>query len=508
MARAIAPFYYDEYLSSIDDAAVGRFDLFGQSATFESTRSIDWHHTVAAESDFHLWRMKLGHMGFICPMLVAGSQRHHDAVRAMLAGYREHATFKTPGCFSSYWFPYSVSHRILAVLSGYVLAYNTMDTSLRHELASFLRWNAGFVAANIEHELKNNHVERNLAALCFYYTCAESIPARTASLLDREVRRIIRACVLGDGLLAERSAMYQGLTVMAMDVFSKAPFLRTQTRELARNTLTKAQTAWATMTHPDGEIALFNDSWFGEVPTVSQVRGHFGASPVAELPDAGYARLESEGVFVLMDAGPIGPRWNPGHGHADFLAVEVDIANLRFVVDPGTFQYSTGKRRAFERSANSHNGPHRQGVEPVEYAGCFKVGRMSEAHFVNIVGDSVTGHLRLPDKSSVCRSTTVAPDTVKFEDTWSNCRGGAVRLTIPGSWSLVGLVGNSVAEFQQKQTSAVITVHDGAIQSIEPGQWSHHYLVSEPATIVTLAPQTQRSGSGYLTWTIEGQAPA
>lgn len=506
MAKLIEPFYREEYVAAIDDAAEGRFTFFGQSAVFAGPQAIDWHHTVTAESDFHLWRMKLGQMGFMCPMLISGNQRHQDAARNILVGYRAHAGFGTPGCFSSYWFPYSVSHRVLAILSGYVLAHQSLDGSLRREIESFLQWNAGFISANLEHELKNNHVERNLAALCFYYTCAESVPSRVASQLDREVRHVIEACVLGDGFIAERSAMYQGLTVMALDIFARAPFLSTETRSFARWTHTKALRAWVTMTHPDGEIALFNDSWLGEVPPASQIVGELDVEPVAALTAAGYVRLQSEGVFVLMDAGPIGPRWNPGHGHADFLAIEADISGQRFIVDPGTFQYSTGPRRTFERSASSHNGPHRRGLEPVEYAGCFRVGRLSEACLETPVSnDYATGRLPMPDGSEVARTVAVTAGIVRITDVWSIAAEDAgVRLTIAGAWKLTSREPASV-EFQANGSIATIHVVEGALGAAEAGEWSRHYLASETATILTLTPDPGTRGDARLVWEIRKQ---
>ena len=61
------------------------------------------------------------------------------------------------------------------------------------------------------------------------------------------------------------------------------------------------------MSHPDGEIALFNDSWCGEVPSPVRI---LRARPLRQcelLPDAGYVRLDYGPYFALFDAGPIGP---------------------------------------------------------------------------------------------------------------------------------------------------------------------------------------------------------
>ncbi len=507
LSRVIAPFYRAEYLSRIDDVTQGRFSFFGKTVSFPSAASVDWHHKIDEETDFHLWRMKLGHMGFVSPMLSDGTEHHHLAVAELLSGYRERADFGTPGCFTSYWFPYSVSHRILAILSGYNLGYDSISGDLRDEISAFLRWNAAFVSANIEHELRNNHVERNLAALCFYYSCAQSVPARVASRLDREVRRVIAACVLSDGFIAERSAMYQGLTVMALAVFARTPFLSARTRRLAGDSHLRALQAWATMTHADGEIALFNDSWFEEVPPISEVVGNQVPAPATLLPEAGYARLESDDMLALMDAGPIGPNWNPGHGHADFLSFEADIEGKRFVVDPGTYQYSTGSRRTFERSARSHNGPHSAGYEPVDYAGCFRVGRMSEARFSTATRAEASGTLPVRGGGEVSRTITVASGLITVADEWSNSAGAGVTLTVQGEWRVISRNATTV-EFEAAGLRTTIETIDGTIAQVRTGEWSCRYLSSEPATIVELTPRSRVNGGARAKWQIRKQDAA
>ena len=512
LARSVAAFYHYEYIDVIDEAVKGRFTLLNRTVDFGNVEAIDWHHQLQEETDFHLWRQKFAHMGFVCPMLTVGTDAHLKAVQALITSYRKNADFGVPACFSSYWFPYSVSHRVLAILSGYLLALQSRDLpdALRGEIESFLRWNVGFLLVNVEHELRNNHVERNLAALCMYFSCVSSPSAKTTNQLDREVKKIMIACVLSDGLSSERSAMYQGLAVMSLEVFSKARCLSSETRAIAGALHVKAVRAWQLMTHPDGDVALFNDSWIGEVPQAGHVSASPTFAPLELLPEAGYARLQSGAVFVLMDAGPIGPSWNPAHGHADFLAVEIDVAEKRFVVDPGTYQYSTGARRAFERSASSHNGPTRAGVEPVDYAGCFRVGRLSEAKFVGSDaaddGGSVHGRLDLRDGTALERRLLVRPDMVRVVDSWFGGVADAfVRLTVPDTWAL-DHHGEQSASFTAGDTRLELSVVEGNITDIELGEWSSRYLESRPATVITLRPPARNADRDQLVWEVRAIA--
>jgi hypothetical protein len=494
IALEVSKFYVPEYASQMDEIAKGTFTFFGQTVEFGNVRSIDWHHTIPAERDFHLWRMKLGHMGFICPMLLHGDERHLDAVDEIVSGFGPKADFGTSGCFSSYWFPYSVSHRILAVLSGYVLARRSRElpSILQKSIEEFLRYNAAFLMENIEHELKNNHVERNLAALCFYFTCVEVPPEDVVAMLDREVRKIVVDTILEDGMLAERSAMYQGLSVMALKVFSSTPFLSEQTRGITSELLGKAERAWEIMSHPDGNIALFNDSWWGEVPQVSEVLNSTPLHSIEVLKSAGYARIHSDDLFVLFDAGPIGPAWNPGHGHADFLSLELDIKGTRFIVDPGTFQYSTGARRAKERSAQSHNGPALVGFEPVEYYGCFKVGRLATAELDSLDNGQVEGRLR-SGGTVFQRNISIVDAIFRAADRWSgNIHQASVTILVQGEWQLEGETSASL-DFRLGSVRARLEVTQGQILEVTKSQWSRRYLHSEPAWEVKLVPSVEPS---------------
>ncbi|WP_197407398.1 heparinase II/III family protein [Thalassovita mediterranea] len=509
LAKKVAAFYAPEYRPHAADATTGAFTLFGHRLDFGAPENIDWNAKIEAEQDFHLWRMKLGHMGVVCPMLIDGKPEQLDAVSRLIDGYLESTSYQQPGAFTSYLFPYSVSHRLLALVSGFIIAHNnnSIPKDLEIKLKNFLRWNAGFILNNIEHELKNNHVERNLAALCLYFDALDNVSADLVSSLDRNIKEIIEACILPDGLLAERSAMYQGLSVMALMIFSESQILSQATRATAKERLEKAIHAWAIMTHPDGEISLFNDSWWGEVPPIDHIfPDRLPMRSLEILDSAGYARLAGAKIFAIFDAGPIGPSWNPGHGHGDFLSAEVDLDGKRFIVDPGTYQYSTGKRRLHERSVQSHNGPCWRDVNPVQYNGCFKVGKLAAASLVfdpDSTALQIAGKLELQGGIVQREVQLTNNDTLKFFDRWSDKpKAAQVTLIIQGEWALAERTSSSLS-FRAGSKRGIISVETGSIDSIYAGQWARNYLKSEAATYIVLKPdQTSSSRGGSLKWTV------
>jgi hypothetical protein len=269
--------------------------------------------------------------------------------------------------------------------------------------------------------------------------------------------------------------------------------------------LPKAIRAWNIMTHPDGEISLFNDSWFNEVPKVDLVATAHTLSQVESLPDAGYVRLQYGDYFTLFDCGEIGPEWNPGHGHADFLAIELDVAGIRFIVDPGTFQYSTGLRRHFERSAQSHNGPCWEDVEPVEYYSCFKVGKMVKGNICDVSVSNnfgrVVGELILPE-GTVRRTLYTSDEGVVLNDTWEHGPNDAiVRLIIQKEWIIISKAEGYV-NFKCGDIQVSLVLEYGVITNIESGEWACRYLQSEDATVIIMKPKKYGEDKQKLIWKV------
>jgi uncharacterized heparinase superfamily protein len=138
----------------------------------------------------------------------------------------------------------------------------------------------------------------------------------------------------------------------------------------------------AALRHPDGEIALFNDAALGIAPRPKEVLDYAArlglGAPSAEataFPESGYYVWRRGGDAVLVDAGPIGPDYLPGHGHGDIFSFELSLGGRRVVVDGGTSTYEAGKERDWVRSTRAHNTVEIAGVDQCEFFAAFRVGR-------------------------------------------------------------------------------------------------------------------------------------
>jgi len=102
------------------------------------------------------------------------------------------------------------------------------------------------------------------------------------------------------------------------------------------------------------------------------------AAPAAAricLPDTGYYGYRHGGDSLIVDCGPVGPDYQPGHAHCDTLSYELCVDGQRVVVDAGTHSYGRDELRDYVRRTGSHNTVALDGAEQSEIWGAFRVGR-------------------------------------------------------------------------------------------------------------------------------------
>lgn len=137
--------------------------------------------------------------------------------------------------------------------------------------------------------------------------------------------------------------------------------------------------------HPDGEIPLLNDSQLEVTRPTAQILAEAGeisrnvskSAAVKAMCDSGYATIRdpSSNSFLIFDCGPLGPDYQPGHGHADLLSYELSLHGQRVIVDTGVSSYERGPDRHYERSTAAHNTVRVDEVEQAEIWAGFRVGR-------------------------------------------------------------------------------------------------------------------------------------
>jgi uncharacterized heparinase superfamily protein len=180
--------------------------------------------------------------------------------------------------------------------------------------------------------------------------------------------------VLPDGGHFERSPMYQVRVAYVLDLLARtgSPLLLGRVEA----PLARCLAALEWLRHPDGEIALLNDSAFGIANPPGDLLGPVSAAGIFALRDTGYygARTPA-GHYVVCDAAPIGPDYLPGHAHGDLFSFELSLAGRRVLVDAGVFGYEADEMRRFCRSTRAHNTVEIDGEDQCEFWASFRVGR-------------------------------------------------------------------------------------------------------------------------------------
>jgi uncharacterized heparinase superfamily protein len=293
------------------------------------------------------------------------------------------------------WEPYTASLRIVN-WTKYFLAQFAASTPPAPWLASL--WSqCAWLRRNIEYHLLANHLFKNAKALVFAGTFFRG---SAADEWLRKGARVLREQLaeqfLADGGHFERSPMYHAIMVEdLLDLIA----LDQAIPKVMPAALVSALTATAIqaleflqdLTLADGRIALFNDAahdiaaptqrlldYAARLPRTAHIQPP-AESRLIERAPSGYYGWSGARDGWLIDCGPVGPDYQPGHAHCDTLSYELVLDGRRVVVDTGVHGYEPGERRYRSRSTASHNTVMVDGVEQSEIWGVFRVGRRAYA---------------------------------------------------------------------------------------------------------------------------------
>ena len=311
------------------------------------------------------------------------------------------------------WEPYPTSLRIVNWIK-WLRAGNEPVPAMLNSLAAQTR----FLTKRLEWHLLGNHLFVNAKALVIaglHFEGDEADAWRATGW--RILRAEIPEQILDDGGQFERSPMYHALAVE--DMLDLANAMRAAPGVCAGDDERRVTTRLAAMRrflagvcHPDGEVSFFNDSAQGVAPTRAELEGYAArlgleaavpepapastasaasaasaastasaASPaapargVAHFPTSGFIRVEHAGSVAILDVGPVGPDYLPGHAHADTLSFELSVAGRRVLVNSGTSQYGVGPERLRQRGTAAHNTVVVDGQDSSEVWGGFRVAR-------------------------------------------------------------------------------------------------------------------------------------
>ncbi|HXY40542.1 MAG TPA: heparinase II/III-family protein [Vicinamibacteria bacterium] len=291
------------------------------------------------------------------------------------------------------WDAYPLSLRLREWIE-WLLAHPDAPQALRERMVASLAHQARVLEDELEVHLQGERLLENAISLCW---AAFSLRGPSSDRWLGRGRRLLRqqlgVQVLRDGSHDARSPMIQSQLAEALLRLAEAagPSPMAQSvRDSARAAGEVFVQTLQLLTHPDGEIALLNDSACCQAPTARELKFRFPAADGDEeeenghtwsLPSAGYYGLRGRGPYLVMDAGPLGPDHQPAHGHADVLSFELSHDGRRLLTDTGVFTYERGVARSRDRGTAAHNTVQVDGMDQSEVYGAFSCGRrVSRVH--------------------------------------------------------------------------------------------------------------------------------
>ena len=405
-----------EPISAAPSGSNADFRFLNAVKTFNDG-DIDWKSAEMPK----LWRYNLHYFDYLF-----AEDRSLKTKRQLIG----HWIDRNPPGTEDAWEPYTVSLRIVNWIKFFLLP-NEADLEggserlPRREWIESLYQQAMWLEQNIEYHILANHYLKNGVALFFAGVYFEGIDA------DRWLRKglnILRGEIkeqfLVDGGHFERSPMYHSICLVDyLDVMNLVQHSSTAIPcGIAGEFSGKVTTALDFLSGiclPDGAIPLFNDSAFDIAPTPRQIFDyaetvigykapcHSNSLVVSAFPSSGYYVCRKADDMMIIDCGPIGPDYQPGHAHCDTLSYELAIDGQRVIVDSGVFDYEPSQKREYARSTRAHNTVMIDGKEQSEIWGVFRVARRArpcESHIEQVGDGSVLfkgahdGYTRLPGK--------------------------------------------------------------------------------------------------------------
>lgn len=270
------------------------------------------------------------------------------------------------------WEPYPISLRIVNWIK-WALEGNAFSDAVRESLCLQVRW----LLPRLEYHLLANHLLANAKALVFAGSFfvgkeADGWLKKGLAIYRKELPEQIKE----DGVHFELSAMYHSIILEdLLDCYNLTG------AELFAIYARKMVGALKSLVGPDGKITKFNDAAegiaLGPDTLVAYARSLGVDAPRSELTS--FLRQEAGAYTLIARVGEIGPKYQPGHAHADTYSFELWRGKQKIVTDTGTDRYVVDKERKRQRGTAAHNCVVIDGENSSEVWGGHRVGLRFDA---------------------------------------------------------------------------------------------------------------------------------
>lgn len=370
-----------ERLDRAEAVVAGSFRFLNHS---EELPEIDWRKRYVS----HLWSYNLHYFDYAldlaCAFRGTGDERYRDRFVELADSWIE----GNPVGKGDGWEPYALSLRTVNWVYAVLLIGESLDQGARQRIERSIALQIEYLSTRLELHILANHLQKNLKSLViagvyFGGPSADQWRRVGSKMLWRELFEQI----LPDGGHYERSPMYHAITLADfLEVIALERAVGDAVPDRTGQRVRQMVRAMGVLSDQSGRLHLFNDAASGIAPTrewISNLANRAVGEPIPELegelalPDTGYYGYadSAAGERLLVDCGPLGPDYQPGHGHCDLLSFEWIVDGRPVVVDSGVKGYEGDSLREYVRSTRAHNTISVRGGEQAEMWGTFRVAR-------------------------------------------------------------------------------------------------------------------------------------
>jgi uncharacterized heparinase superfamily protein len=348
--------------------AKNRFTFLNKSHRFD--QALDWNFSEFGK----LWTYNLNYFEYLHLGNLANEEK-----RRLIADQTQ-----KKGALFDAWEPYPISLRSInwiRFISGQHQLLSEAENQYLYEGLSKL-------SARPEFHLLGNHLLENAFALLMggAYFNQNSWIKQAQAILEYQLEEQI----LDDGAHFELSPMYH--CIMLYRVLEAIDLLENNEVTIVGNLKnflrSKAQSMLGHLekiTFSDGSLPMVNDASPGVSPPpdyLFKYAKELGLEWQAiGLSDSGYRIWRNLDFELFIDAGPVGPNYQPGHGHADTGNLILYYRGKPILVDTGTSTYQKDEIRQSERASTAHNVLTFQNENSSEVWGGFRVGRRASVNW-------------------------------------------------------------------------------------------------------------------------------
>lgn len=397
-----------------------------------SLSSLPWNDAKYSR----LWRYHLHYFDYALDLCIWSSRHPENRPEAVHAFETLAARWidQNPPANGDGWHPYTVSLRLVNWLGAIQqFGADLRERGMYSALLPSIGQQARYLNANLELDVRGNHVIENLRALVccgLFFDGREAARWRQRALRLLEIE--VQEQVLPDGGHFERTPGYH-VAVLKTLIEIAVWLERGQENVPAwlRSGIGRMLDYLAAILPPSGQIPLLKDTardafsdpegvlaagalfldepkWkrsdrFASFPAL--LFGENGwqrfrawspnqaPEPSQSRPDTGYyvMRDDRRRDYLIFDAGKPCPDYLPAHAHADLLSYELIAGGQPVIVDSGVYEYTAGPWRDYFRSTRAHNTVEVAGENQSEVWGSFRVARRASPANVRwqVVGDQV-----------------------------------------------------------------------------------------------------------------------